>query len=486
LNPYFCRGELAEWSIAAVLKTVDCYRSGGSNPSLSAIFNDKGRLALFLSNPIIMKSNRTIRMAFIAIFLFVTGATNSFALPTNLEVGQLSIIGFNSGLPNKDGFAFVCWVPLNAGTVINFTDNGFNSASSSTSNGNYRNNEQTSTWTATTPVAAGTVVTIEGNGSTVDFVASTGTVSTINSTGTGTIALGLANNGDQIFAFQGPVLTVNNLAANFPGKLLYGVGWPGVSATTGWTASSNAASFLPSDIAGYGLFFGSATQGAQYTGARTGFATLEEYKALVNNPAKWSISTTGIPTYNTNPFVISGTLPLDLLSFTGKAGATGNKLSWATANEVNIAGCDIERSADGEHFDVIGSVVPNAYHTYNYLDNTATESKYFYRLKMRDIDGRSAYSSVIIVDNTSRQAGYTIYPNPVAGSYLHLKSAAGSDAYIQITVLDMSGRALYKSSAHNNNNGRFEIPVKQLPAGLYVLQISDKNGQVVQAIKFSK
>ena len=27
---------MAEWSIAAVLKTVDCQRSGGSNPSLSA------------------------------------------------------------------------------------------------------------------------------------------------------------------------------------------------------------------------------------------------------------------------------------------------------------------------------------------------------------------------------------------------------------------------------------------------------------------
>jgi hypothetical protein len=33
---YFCRGELAEWSIAAVLKTVDLHGSGGSNPSLSA------------------------------------------------------------------------------------------------------------------------------------------------------------------------------------------------------------------------------------------------------------------------------------------------------------------------------------------------------------------------------------------------------------------------------------------------------------------
>ena len=36
LQTYFCRGEMAERSNAAVLKTVDCNRSGGSNPSLSA------------------------------------------------------------------------------------------------------------------------------------------------------------------------------------------------------------------------------------------------------------------------------------------------------------------------------------------------------------------------------------------------------------------------------------------------------------------
>ncbi len=36
-NMTFTNGELAEWSNAAVLKTVDCNRSGGSNPSLSAI-----------------------------------------------------------------------------------------------------------------------------------------------------------------------------------------------------------------------------------------------------------------------------------------------------------------------------------------------------------------------------------------------------------------------------------------------------------------
>ena len=36
----FLLGEVAEWSIAAVLKTVDPKGSGGSNPSLSANNSD--------------------------------------------------------------------------------------------------------------------------------------------------------------------------------------------------------------------------------------------------------------------------------------------------------------------------------------------------------------------------------------------------------------------------------------------------------------
>ena len=35
-------GEMAERSNAAVLKTVDCHRSGGSNPSFSANRNTNG------------------------------------------------------------------------------------------------------------------------------------------------------------------------------------------------------------------------------------------------------------------------------------------------------------------------------------------------------------------------------------------------------------------------------------------------------------
>ena len=40
-------GEMAEWSIAAVLKTVELRGSGGSNPSLSAIKGVNQRVARF-------------------------------------------------------------------------------------------------------------------------------------------------------------------------------------------------------------------------------------------------------------------------------------------------------------------------------------------------------------------------------------------------------------------------------------------------------
>ena len=48
---YFCSGEMAEWSNAAVLKTVEGQTSGGSNPSFSAKKAQHKSVGLFLSHP---------------------------------------------------------------------------------------------------------------------------------------------------------------------------------------------------------------------------------------------------------------------------------------------------------------------------------------------------------------------------------------------------------------------------------------------------
>ena len=45
---YFCSGDMAEWSIAAVLKTVKPKGFGGSNPSVSA---RAARVAFIMKDP---------------------------------------------------------------------------------------------------------------------------------------------------------------------------------------------------------------------------------------------------------------------------------------------------------------------------------------------------------------------------------------------------------------------------------------------------
>ena len=46
IRTIFVPGEMAEWSIAAVLKTVELQGSGGSNPSLSADYQAISRKIL--------------------------------------------------------------------------------------------------------------------------------------------------------------------------------------------------------------------------------------------------------------------------------------------------------------------------------------------------------------------------------------------------------------------------------------------------------
>ena len=53
-NIPFILGEMAEWSIASVLKTDVLRGTGGSNPSLSAERDAKASLFLFVNQQVVM------------------------------------------------------------------------------------------------------------------------------------------------------------------------------------------------------------------------------------------------------------------------------------------------------------------------------------------------------------------------------------------------------------------------------------------------
>ena len=68
---------MAEWSIAAVLKTVEGHTSGGSNPSLSAIKPDYQ--AFVVSTPNF--TPKSCKVGCFYIFLTLCGGVTAFSAP---------------------------------------------------------------------------------------------------------------------------------------------------------------------------------------------------------------------------------------------------------------------------------------------------------------------------------------------------------------------------------------------------------------------
>jgi hypothetical protein len=94
---------------------------------------------------------------------------------------------------------------------------------------------------------------------------------------------------------------------------------------------------------------------------------------------------------------LNATLPVKFGIFQARFSGNTTQLNWKVETEENTGGYDIERSADGKNFFVVGSVVAKGAGTYSFLDAT-TFANAFYRIAAKDLDGRRYYSVIIKVN----------------------------------------------------------------------------------------
>lgn len=102
-------------------------------------------------------------------------------------------------------------------------------------------------------------------------------------------------------------------------------------------------------------------------------------------------------------------------------------LSWKTESEINAKEFVIERKTD-KGFEAVATVTAANRETgaaYSYTDKNYFKGISQYRLKMVDIDGKSAYSIVKSVKAASTVIDFTVFSNPSFG-------------YTKITVTDVS------------------------------------------------
>jgi hypothetical protein len=174
-------------------------------------------------------------------------------------------------------------------------------------------------------------------------------------------------------------------------------------------------------------------------------------------------------------------LPLRLTAFNGRIEKGDGLLNWKSEEEINTQSFIIERSTDGRKYIAAGTVQAvneNGMHQYAFTDKQVDQlgvSVIYYRLKQVDIDGRSTYSRVLMLQVDKSANRVQCYPNPVT-SETTLSITLDKAETVQARIIDNGGNVI-QAQHWALSAGTTAIPVdlSQLAKGLYYIEIKSQS-----------
>ncbi len=223
---------------------------------------------------------------------------------------------------------------------------------------------------------------------------------------------------------------------------------------------------------------------AGLTGNWTELATASNLtgdRATFNNV---TLSSDGYYTIGSKNYTTS-ILPIELMSFEAKADEDKVNLKWTTASEKNNQSFTIEKTADGENFEIV-AVIPgagnvNSQRSYSHTDNKPYQGLSYYRLKQSDFSGDITYSKLLAVYSDKEIEDLLIYPNPSEGNFT-ISSAVFDERPVIVKLIDATGKTVFNKTLLANGQ-KLSISIENsLQAGNYMLLITNEHRTFVRKI----
>ncbi|MES2798760.1 MAG: T9SS type A sorting domain-containing protein [Bacteroidota bacterium] len=161
-----------------------------------------------------------------------------------------------------------------------------------------------------------------------------------------------------------------------------------------------------------------------------------------------------------------------------------NLLRWETASENQNALFEVQRSFDGENFEVIetieGAGNSSTEINYSFEDNNIRFGTVYYRLNQVDFDGTSTFSKILSLDRDEANNGIVaIYPNP-ADQSTTIDISTSSPSGGSISIYSASGILFYQQDLEGIGVHQINLDVEEFPQGYYIVQFEDQNMKMVK------
>jgi hypothetical protein len=180
-------------------------------------------------------------------------------------------------------------------------------------------------------------------------------------------------------------------------------------------------------------------------------------------------------------------LKTELLSFNGKLVNDRANLNWTTSKEDEAIQFIIERSADGVNFTSIATINSrndgSSFNNYSFTDPLPVTDRKYYRVVLSSSGNKKTYSRTIVLSKYTTAFSLAHLINPFSAK-LEFDIVVPADGKIDVQLTDLSGKILKRNSfvVSEGSNSLAVAHTDGLPAGLYILQISNKEEVITRKV----
>lgn len=167
------------------------------------------------------------------------------------------------------------------------------------------------------------------------------------------------------------------------------------------------------------------------------------------------------------------------------------QLSWKADQAVNFSHYEVYRSLNGIDFTQVSEKIvgnndrPINEFVFNDPITHLSAPNVFYKIKMVDMDGRSAWTSLRVLGLYGQNAGISeIYPNP-SNQFVNVTFASVPTEDGKLEIVDAYGKLVKSYDITDSESDAMTIDVAGLQNGIYFFRVSDANG-VISTSRFAK
>ena len=177
-----------------------------------------------------------------------------------------------------------------------------------------------------------------------------------------------------------------------------------------------------------------------------------------------------------------------MLSFTGRLNNGRSILQWSTSEETEEILFDIEKSLDGNNFQLINTINGNndpsaVRNNYSFTDPELVTGKAYYRIRMRTLSSQVSYTRTLMLETGPVSFAFATVINPFSNA-LHFDITAVRDGKARAELVDAFGKVVKRLSfdLHQGVNQLSFDGTSSLAAGMYVLRVESAGMMIMRKV----